>query len=175
MTDAAARLSDISLDRAPAPKARVGVLNVTYVVTMVVVTLLVTIPIVALIYGSFRTSAPGLPGEWTLRNYAGLASIGVVGTMGTTLWIGLLTSALCIVIGTAIALVVHRTDFKHGNLVTALIILAFYFPSFILAMAWIIIGAPGGIFNALVDDTLVLSWLRVDIYTTVRSEERRVG
>src|SRR5262245_16763124 len=167
MIDAAARLSVISLDRVAAPKARIGVISITYVVTMVVVTLLVTIPIVALAYGSFRTSAPGLPGEWTLRNYAGLASMGVIGTIGMTLWIGLLTSALCIVIGTAIALVLHRTDFKHGNLVTALIILSFYFPSFILAMAWIIIGAPGGIFNALVDDTLGLSWLRVDIYTTV--------
>jgi iron(III) transport system permease protein len=165
MTDTAVRLSDISLDRAAAPKARVGVLNVAYVVTVVVVALLVTVPIVALVYGSFRTAAPGLPGEWTLRNYAGLASMGVISTIGTTLWIGLLTSALCIVIGTAIALLVHRTDFKHGNLVTTLVILAFYFPSFILAMAWIIIGAPGGIINAIVDDTLGLPGLRVDIYT----------
>ena len=99
------------------------------------------------------------------RNYAGLASAGVLSTIGTTLWIGLLSSALCIVIGTAIALVVHRTDFKYGTLVTALIGLAFYFPSFILAMAWIIIGAPGGIFNAVVDDVLGLPWLRSDIYT----------
>ncbi|MBO0766099.1 MAG: iron ABC transporter permease [Hyphomicrobiaceae bacterium] len=167
MTDAAVRLSDISLDRAAAPKARVGVLNVTYVVTIVVVTLLVTVPVVALVYGSFRTAAPGLPGEWTLRNYAGLGSMGVIATIGTTLWIGFLTSALCTVIGTTITLLVHRTDFKYGDLVAALVMVAFYFPSFILAMAWIIIGAPGGIINAVVDDILGLPWLRVDIYTTM--------
>ncbi|KLK90632.1 hypothetical protein AA309_24650 [Microvirga vignae] len=143
------------------------VLNAVYVATYVIVILLVTIPIAALIYGSLRTSAPGTEGEWTLQNYANLFSGGVLSTIATTLWIGLLSSALCIVIGAAIALVVHRTDFKYGNIITALIGLAFYFPSFILAMAWIIIGAPGGIFNAVVDDVLGMPWLRIDIYTAM--------
>lgn len=143
------------------------ILKAVYIATFAIVFVLVTIPIAALIYGSLRTSAPGTEGEWTLRNYAGLLSEGVLATMGTTLWIGLLSSALCIVVGTAIALVVHRTDFKYGNIITALIGLAFYFPSFILAMAWIIIGAPGGIFNAVVDDVLGLPWLRIDIYTAL--------
>jgi iron(III) transport system permease protein len=151
-----------------APRARRsshGVLDAIYVATFAAVVLLVAIPLVALVYGSFRTSAPGIPGEWTLRNYAGLATSGVLSTIGTTLWIGLLSSALCIVIGTAIALIVHRTDFRHGPVVTALIGLSFYFPSFILAMAWIIIGAPGGVINAVVDDALGLPALRVDIYS----------
>lgn len=143
------------------------VLKAVYIATYVIVILLVTIPVAALIYGSLRTSAPGVEGDWTLRNYAGLFSEGVLSTIGTTLWIGLLSSAFCIVIGTAIALIVHRTDFKYGNIITALIGLAFYFPSFILAMAWIIIGAPGGIFNAVVDDVMGMPWLRIDIYTAV--------
>src|SRR6185436_9445917 len=37
--------------------------------------------------------------------------------------------------------------------------------SFILAMAWIILGAPGGVFNAVVDDVLGLPALRADIYS----------
>ena len=166
MADAAIEAAPGALPAAaPARRSDNGVLNAIYVATFGLVVSLVTVPLIALIYGSFRTSAPGLPGEWTLRNYAGLASSGVLSTIGTTLWIGLISSALCIVIGTAIALVVHRTDFRYGNLVTALIGLAFYFPSFILAMAWIIIGAPGGIFNALVDDVFGMPWLRSDIYT----------
>ena len=134
-----------------------------YAITFAIVVAMVMVPIVALVYGSFRTAAPGLPGEWTLSNYAGLASPGVLTTIGTTLWIGFLSSALCIVIGTGIALLVHRTDFKYGKLISALVGLAFYFPSFILAMAWIIIGAPGGIINAIVDDTMGMPGLRVDI------------
>jgi iron(III) transport system permease protein len=144
-----------------------GVLRAVYIATFVVTILLVLTPVVALIYGSLRTSAPGMPGEWTLGNYAKLASPGVLSTIGTTLWIGIVSSALCIVIGTAIALIVHRTDFKYGSFITAMVGLAFYFPSFILAMAWIIIGAPGGILNAVLGDLLGLSWLRVDIYTAV--------
>ncbi len=142
-------------------------LHGVYAATFVVVVLLVTIPIAALIYGSLRTSAPGNPGEWTLRNYAGLFTEGVLATMGTTLWIGLVSSAFCIVVGTAIALVVHRTDFKYGKFVNAAVGLAFYFPSFILAMAWIIIGAPGGIYNAVVDGILGMPWARADIYTAL--------
>ncbi|KRE18239.1 hypothetical protein ASE63_03485 [Bosea sp. Root381] len=127
---------------------------------------MVAIPVVALVYGSFRTSAPGLPGEWTLQNYAGLASSGVLSSMTTTLIIGLFTSVISIVVGTTIALIVHRTDFRYGNIVVALIGLSFYFPSFILAMAWIIVGAPGGIYNTIIDDVLGMSWLRADIYTS---------
>jgi iron(III) transport system permease protein len=140
-------------------------LETLYLATYAVVIALVSIPVVALLYGSFRTSAPGTPGEWTLRNYAGLASEGVTHAIWDTLWIGLVSAALCVAIGTTFALLLHRTDFKYTKLIAETINLAFYFPSFILAMAWIIIGAPGGIWNALVDDTLGLPALRVDIYT----------
>lgn len=141
------------------------VVNALYWATFILVVVLVAIPIAALVYGSLRTSAPGLPGEWTLRNYAGLFSAGVLGSMMTTLVIGLVTSVICVAIGTTMALIVYRTDFRWGGLVTTLVGLTFYFPSFILGMAWIIIGAPGGFYNAFVDDFLGLPWLRADIYT----------
>ena len=165
MPDQAISLSEAPARRAPRRRGSAA-LRAVYVATFAIVLAMVLTPILALIYGSFRTAAPGLPGEWTLRNYAGLASPGVIATIGTTLWIGFLSSAFCILIGTAIALLVHRTDFKYGKVVTAFVGLAFYFPSFILAMAWIIIGAPGGIINAVVDDMMGLTWLRIDIYTT---------
>ncbi|KAB0268877.1 ABC transporter permease [Microvirga brassicacearum] len=167
MSDQTIGLSDVVIGKPASRRTGNTLLKCAYGATFIIVVAMVTIPIAALIYGSFRTAAPGMPAEWTLRNYEGLASPGVIATIGTTLWIGLLSSALCIVIGTAIALLVHRTDFKYGKVVTMLVGLAFYFPSFILAMAWIIIGAPGGIFNAVVDDMLGLSWLRIDIYTTM--------
>src|SRR4051794_23478116 len=167
MADRPIELAGHALVPQPRRSSSAGILNAIYIATFGLVALLVTIPLVALLYGSFRTSAPGIPGEWTLANYAGLASAGVLSTIGTTLWIGLLSSALCIVIGTAIALIVQRTDFRYGAVVTALVGLAFYFPSFILAMAWIIIGAPGGVINAVVDDALGLPALRVDIYSAL--------
>lgn len=139
-------------------------LRLLYWAVFALVLALVVIPIAALVYGSLRSSPPGVPGEWTLANYAGLASPGVLSTVLVTLLIGLATALISIVIGTAIALIVHRTDFRYPQLMTVLIGLAFYFPSFILAMAWIIIGAPGGLINALLGQVLGLE-ARVDIYT----------
>ncbi|PZW38702.1 iron(III) transport system permease protein [Humitalea rosea] len=142
------------------------ILHGLYLLTFAAVLALVMLPISALIYGSFRTSAPGEPvGEWTLRNYENLASQGVLNSMWTTLWIGLVSAAFCIILGTALALVVHRTDFRWPRLMTTLIGLAFYFPSFIVAMAWIIMGSPGGVVNAVLGDLLGLEWPRVDIYS----------
>ena len=129
-----------------------------------VVVALVAMPVGALVYGSLRTSAPGLPGEWTLEKYAGLLSPGVLGVMAQTLVIGVATAVFSVVLGTAIALIVHRTDFRLPNLATALIGLAFYFPSFILAMAWIIIGSPGGLINYVWGTLLGLPG-KLDIYT----------
>ena len=141
------------------------VLGILYLVTFVIVALLVLIPLVALIYGSLRNAAPGLPGEWTLDNWAGLASPGVVGSFLTTIGIGVAASLLASVVGTAIAIIVHRTDFRGASTVTALVSISFFLPSFILAMAWIIIGSPGGLINGVLQDVLGLQSWGVDAYT----------
>ena len=141
------------------------VLGILYLVTFVIVALLVVIPLVALIYGSLRSAAPGLPGEWTLDNWAGLASSGVVGSFLTTIGIGVAASVLASVVGTAIAIIVHRTDFRGASTVTALVSISFFLPSFILAMAWIIIGSPGGLINGVLQDILGLQDWGVDAYT----------
>ncbi len=140
-------------------------LGILYVVTFVIVALLVVIPLVALIYGSLRSAAPGLPAEWTLNNWARLASPGVVGSFLMTMGIGVAASVLSAAVGTAIAIIVHRTDFRGASTVSTLVSLSFFLPSFILAMAWIIIGSPGGLINGILEDVLGLQGWRVDAYT----------
>ena len=142
-----------------------GGLAPVYAATFAIVLSLVLIPVGALIYGSFRTAAPGLGGTWTAANWAGLISPGVLHSLVTTIVIAAISSAFCIAIGTAIALIVHRTDFAWKNTVTALVALSFYFPSFILAMAWIIIGAPGGIINGVLETVFEIESVSVDIYS----------
>ncbi|MGV6873483.1 ABC transporter permease [Pseudochelatococcus sp. B33] len=146
-------------------KRSAWILNALYILTFATIVVLVTIPLGALVYGSFRSSAPGVPGDWTLQNYAGLASPGVLRSLGTTLWISILSSAFCVVIGTLIAIIVHRTDFKYTRTVTALLGVSFYFPSFILAMSWIIIGSPGGILNSFLKMFVDPSTFRINIYS----------
>ena len=63
-----------------------AVLSAVYVGVFAVVALLALIPVSALVLGSFRDSAPGMPdGQWTLANWAGLVSPGVIDTLLTTL------------------------------------------------------------------------------------------
>lgn len=140
-------------------------LRILYWACFGLVVALVAIPLAALVLGSFRTAPPGSPGAWTLRNYAALASSGVLSAVGVTLWVGVASSALCLALGTAFALLIHRTDFAGRRVLGGLLGLAFYFPSFILAMAWIIVGAPGGVWNSVVDDVLGWPGLRIDIYS----------
>lgn len=142
-----------------------GALHAIYAVVFAIIALLALVPIAALVFGSFRTTAPGLPGDWTLANWAGLSSPGVVSTLATTFLIAAVTTIVAAVIGTAIAIVVHRTDFPWPNAMTVMLGLSFYFPSFILAMAWIIIGSPGGLINGLLSDVLGIEAISVDIYT----------
>jgi len=104
------------------------VLGTIYLCTFIFVAALVAIPLLALVYGSLRSAAPGQLGEWTLRNWAGLFSSGVVGTFYTTILIGLASSVIAAIVGTAIAIVVHRTDFRGGPVVTALVSLSFFLP-----------------------------------------------
>ena len=126
-----------------------GVLTGLYVIVFAIVAFLALVPLVALVIGSLRDTSPGMPGQWTLANWANLASPGVVETLLTTLEVAGLSTLFAMVMGTALALVIHRTDFRWPSTMTGLLGLSFYFPSFILAMAWIVIGSPGGVINDL--------------------------
>lgn len=142
-----------------------GVLGSLYLVTFAIVALLVLIPLVALIIGSLRDAAPGMAGQWTLANWAGLLSKGVISTFASTIGIGVAASVASALFGTAIAIVLHRTDIRLANLLAALVSLSFFLPSFILAMAWIIIGSPGGLINGVLQDLLGIENFKVDAYS----------
>ena len=164
---AAALPSPVRVMRVPAARRASGdgVLRALYVVVFVFVALLALIPVAALVVGSFRDVAPGLAGNWTLANWANMVSPGVIETLLTTILVAGTTTALAMVIGTGIALIIHRTDFGWPNAMTGMLGLSFYFPSFILAMAWIVIGSPGGLINDVLRDLLGFESVAVDIYS----------
>jgi iron(III) transport system permease protein len=91
----------------------------------------------------------------------------VLGTLVTTCAISAATAIFSTISGAVMAWIVARTDFRHKRLVTTLTGLSFCFPGFILAMAWIIIGSPGGLINGLFGDALGWNWARLDIYSAV--------
>src|SRR5258708_4468130 len=142
-----------------------GVLIGLYVVVFAIVAFLALIPLAALVVGSLRDTSPGMPGQWTLANWANLASPGVIDTLLTTLAVAGLSTFFAMIMGTALALVIHRTDFRWPNTMTGLLALSFYFPSFILAMAWIVIGSPGGVINDILREVFDIDSFSVDIYS----------
>ena len=141
-----------------------NVIGSTYILVTIVVGLMSLIPVTALVLGSLRDSPPGQEGHWTLQNWIDLTSPGVIDTLFTTLQISLVTTIVAMIIGTALALVIHRTDFRWPNAMTGFLGMSFYFPSFILAMAWIVIGSPGGLVNDIARALFDVE-LDVDIYS----------
>jgi iron(III) transport system permease protein len=143
---------------------RFNFLTPLYVLVFSTVALMALVPVLALVLGSLRDSPPGQPGNWTLENWANLASPGVIDTLITTIQVACLTTFFSMIVGTLLALIIHRTDFRWPNAMTGMLGLSFYFPSFILGMAWIVIGSPGGLINDLLRE-LFDTEANLDIYS----------
>jgi iron(III) transport system permease protein len=143
---------------------RFNFLTPLYVLVFSAVALMALVPVLALVLGSLRDSPPGQPGNWTLENWANLASPGVIDTLITTIQVACLTTFFSMIMGTLLALIIHRTDFRWPNAMTGMLGLSFYFPSFILGMAWIVIGSPGGLINDLLRE-LFDTEANLDVYS----------
>ena len=75
-----------------------------YVIVFAVVAFLALIPLAALVVGSLRDTSPGVPGQWTLANWANLVSPGVIDTLLTTLIVAGLSTSFAMVMGTALGI-----------------------------------------------------------------------
>ena len=71
---------------------RFNFLTPLYVLVFAAVALMALVPVAALVLGSLRDSPPGQPGNWTLENWANLASPGVIDTLITTIQVACLTT-----------------------------------------------------------------------------------
>ena len=123
--------------------------QVMFAVTAGVTAFLILTPLAALVFGSFRTGGPGTNAVFTLKNWSDLASGNIVHTLLITCFISLVTSLLSTAGGAVLTWLVYRSDFRFKNSLVAAVGLSFFFPGFILAMAWVILASPGGIFNEL--------------------------
>src|ERR1700760_856053 len=98
-----------------------GVLTALYVIVFAVVAFLALVPLAALVVGSLRDTSPGVPGQWTLANWANLLSPGVIDTLLTTVIVAGVSTTAAMVMGTALALGIHRTDFRWPGTMTGLL------------------------------------------------------
>ena len=136
-----------------------------FAVTFAVAAFLIVTPLASLLYGSFRTGGPGTHADYTLKNWLDLIGSGVINTLLTTCTIAVLTAVLCTACGGLMAWLIYRTDFRYKRLLVASVGLSFFFPGFILAMAWVILASPGGVFNDMLTDLLGIESFQFDIYS----------
>lgn len=136
-----------------------------FALTFMVTAFLIVTPLASLLYGSFRTGGPGTNATYTLKNWLDLSSSGIVKTLITTCVISVLTAVISTLCGGLMAWLIYRTDFQYKRTLVAAIGLSFFFPGFILAMAWVILASPGGIFNDILTDVLGVESVQFDIYS----------
>ena len=136
-----------------------------FALTFLVTAGLILTPLGSLLYGSFHTGGFGQESAFTLQNWRDLGSAAIGNTLVTTCIISAATALLSTAGGAAMAWLIYRTDFRYKSGMVASVGLSFFFPGFILAMAWVILGSPGGIFNDILDEWIGIDWFRFDVYS----------
>ena len=136
-----------------------------FALTFLVTAGLILTPLGSLLYGSFHTGGFGQASVFTLQNWRDLGSAAIGNTLVTTCVISVLTAVLSTAGGAAMAWLIYRTDFRYKSGMVGSVGLSFFFPGFILAMAWVILGSPGGIFNDMLDAWTGPGWFRFDVYS----------
>src|SRR5258708_3929746 len=108
-------------------------------------------PMVMLRYGSLHSTPPGIPGEFNLDGYAGLAATENLTVILNTAGISLVKTVLSLALAVLLAWIVARTDTPGRGVLEVLITLPFFIPPILTATAWAMLG------NAQVG-TINLAW-----------------
>jgi iron(III) transport system permease protein len=136
------------------------------VLLIVLLCFLTLYPMVMLLYGSLHSTPPGIPGEFNLDGYAGLASAENLVVLANTVGISLVKTILSLALAILLAWIIARTDTPGRGVLEVLITLPFFIPPILTATAWAMLGnAQVGTIN------LVWRWLTgsestlVDVYS----------
>ena len=87
---------------------------------------------------------------FSLQNYVKVFSQDVnVRALWNSIWVSLLSTALCVVAGTLLAMLVVRTDIPGKSWLRMLLLLPYGIPPFIGAMAWAQLFGPAGYISKL--------------------------
>lgn len=124
-------------------------------------------PIAFLIFGSFWSAPPGSPGSPTLSNYAGTFSDPLLPTVIiNTVGLGIGTAALSVAIGTALSLVIARTNTPLRGFFWIVPLIPLVLPSVLDNVAWLFLLSPQiGLVNIFLTKTLGLQGAPFNIFT----------
>lgn len=136
-------------------------------ITLVVCTILVGIPLVALITTSFRTGSPGNPDStFTLDNWAALGTPRLLQGIGNTLMISLFSTIGAVLLGVFFAWLLARTNVAWRGTLQVLIIVPMLVSPFLSTIAWVALAGPqAGFINVAWRAVTGLDTPLIDAYT----------
>lgn len=99
-------------------------------------------PLGMLLFGSFHSAPPGLPGSFTFDGYRALLTKDNATVVWNTIAISLVKTVLSIGLAILLAWIVARTDTPGRGTLEVLITLPFFIPPILTATAWGMLGNP---------------------------------
>jgi iron(III) transport system permease protein len=137
------------------------------VVVVLVVAALTLIPLGFLVYGSLSSDGPGAPdNRLSLDNWR--YALGSEGRrfLGHTVQLGLITAVCAIVLGTALAWLIARCEFRGRRALGTLLMLPLLFSPLLSTLSWIGLADPqSGLLNLVGGDVFGSAWPRLNIYS----------
>lgn len=145
-----ARPTDLPLVTAAPPAKRPRLFqgrSVIGVVTTVIVVWLVVVPLLFLLFTSFRDTRSGLPFEartpFTLRNYEIVfSSIQTYRILGVTAMFAVGAVLVALVIVVTFAYLLERTDLRFRGAILTMLLAPMALPPFVAGMAWVLLANP---------------------------------
>lgn len=136
------------LGRARRPRSAGGPAYLTGALTVVTGIILV-IPLVMLVVGALRTTAPGQPGDWSLdAMVAAFTAEAVWGGLGNSLILAFTSTVIALLLATVLALISARTNVPMRGLITPAMLFLLAMPALFYALGWNLLGSPAsGLIN----------------------------
>jgi iron(III) transport system permease protein len=114
--------------------------DLVFLFVALVIAYLTIIPLIMLIYGSFKSGPPGVAGHFTLDHYMALVERPeMIGSIKNSLVFGLGTSLLAFVGGVYLAWVTERTNMPLKKAVYGSILVPLIVPGLLMTIGWIML------------------------------------
>ncbi|MBI2087515.1 MAG: iron ABC transporter permease [Deltaproteobacteria bacterium] len=135
-------------------------IRVASVTLVAILGVIVFLPILALVFGSFWSASPvSLEGHFTFTNWMKAYTLRIPATLPAlflnSLLFAFLVATISVALGVTMAYLVERTDMPHGQVFEKLSISPRAFPVMIAALAWVMLLSPRiGVLNLLAREFL---------------------
>lgn len=124
-------------------------------------------PLFMLAVGSFRTAAPGFPGQWTLEAWAtAFRGAGTGEAIRNSLAISFITTLAATTLAAGLAFLSERTDAPLRRWITPALVVMFATPGLFYAVGYALLGnAYTGLLNRAIQIVTGTGWAPIDLET----------